>query len=236
MARQIASVHVDIARIVYEYSKVSAESAEFPYALEIAKAKWMDELIACLAMRDPALHEYGAFLLSETEEYRRTETERKRAEKEGRNTSARGDSKESAESPLRQTDRSDRQINPPPTPSGDLEKDFEIARKAFPGTRRALAPEWEAFQKKHGKRAAEIIPLLLPAIKRYRSHVEKKARGENRPPMWQNFKTWLHQEGWTAEYPGEAASSDHEGRARAQAHYREHGYFPPNTPSAWMAA
>lgn len=232
MARQIASVHVDIARFVLEVSELSAES---PQALDKVIADWTRGLMRSLARRDPTLSAYGAFLLSETEEYRRAETERKRLEKEAKNPNRRGDSKESAESPLRQTDQTDRQINPPPTPSGDLEKDFEIARKAFPGTRRALAPEWEGFQKKHGKRAAEIIPLLLPAIKRYRSHVEKKARGENRPPMWQNFKTWLNQEGWTAEYPSEAASSDHEGKARAQAHYREHGYFPPNTPSAWMA-
>jgi 5-methylcytosine-specific restriction endonuclease McrA len=122
----------------------------------------------------------------------------------------------------------------PPSPSGALQVEFEKARKAYPGTRRGLAPEWEAFQKKHGKQAAEIVPLLLPAISRYRAYVEKKARGENRPPMWQHFKTWLYQSGWTAEYPGQAVAQDEAGKARAQAHYREHGFYPPNTPNAWM--
>ncbi|MDB5046970.1 MAG: hypothetical protein JWO30_41 [Fibrobacteres bacterium] len=93
----------------------------------------------------------------------------------------------------------------PPTPSGDLEKDFEIARKAYPGIPRGFAPEWEAFKKKYGKRTAEIVPLLLPAILLYKSHGEKKSRAENRPPMWKHFKTWLYQECWTTEYPGEGS-------------------------------
>lgn len=124
----------------------------------------------------------------------------------------------------------------PPTPSGDLEKDFEIARKAYPGIRRGFGPEWEAFQKKYKKRSTEIIPRLLPAIIRYRAQGEKKSRAEGRPPMWQHFKTWIFQEGWTMEFPGEATTTNEAGRAKAKAHYDEHGFYPTGTPSAWMAA
>jgi hypothetical protein len=112
--------------------------------------------------------------------------------------------------------------------------DFETARKAYPGTRRGFAPEWDAFRKRYGNRIGEIIPLLLPAIAKYRAQGEKKSRAENRPPMWQHFKTWIYQEGWTMEYPGEAAVSDETSRARALAHKREHGFWPSGTPNAWL--
>jgi hypothetical protein len=228
MARPIASVHVDIARLTFEYSRISAESTE---ELVRARAKWIDDLVACLALRNPDLSTYGAFLLNETEEYRRADSERKKG-KSGQSDSK--DSAESTETPPR-SDRSDQtDHNPPPTPSGGLKADFEIARKAWPGTRRGFAPEWEAFQRKYGRRAAEIIPLLLPAIRRYRAHVEKKANADGRPPLWQNFKTWINQQGWTAEYPGQSANPD--GKEKAQAHFREHGFYPRGTPSEWMDA
>jgi hypothetical protein len=230
MARPIASVHVDIARLTFEYSRVSADSTE---ELVRARAKWIDDLVACLALRNPMLSTYGAFLLTETEEYRRADSERKRGQN-GQSVSK--ESVDSTESPLR-SDRSDQtDLNPPPTPSGGLKSDFEKARKAWPGTRRGFSPEWENFQRKYARRAAEIVPLLLPAISRYRTHVERKAKADNKPPFWQNFKTWINQEGWTAEYPGAAVLVDSEGRARAKAHYAEHGFYPSGTPNEWMGA
>ncbi len=124
--------------------------------------------------------------------------------------------------------------NLPHTPSGGLQLEFEKARKAWPGTRRQFSPEWKAFERKHGERAEEIVPLLLPAIARYRAHVEKRAAADKKPPFWQNFKTWIAQEGWTAEYPGE--SVDVNGKEKATAFYREHGFYPRGTPSDWMGA
>lgn len=66
--RAVTSVHVDIARLAYEVSALSADSSD----------KWLRDLVRCLVMRDPLIHPYGAFLLSEVEEYRKGEIERKR--------------------------------------------------------------------------------------------------------------------------------------------------------------
>jgi hypothetical protein len=102
MSRPITSVHVDIARFVLEVSEISADSAE---SLEKKIADWTRGLAKCLAMRDPSLHPYGAHLLSEVEQYRIAETERKRAKFSAL-------SKESAESqPRTDQNRSDRAVN-----------------------------------------------------------------------------------------------------------------------------
>lgn len=113
---------------------------------------------------------------------------------------------------------------------------FEAARKAFPGIRRGSDVEWENFEKKFGARKAEILPLLLPAIRAYKAHHEKKSRQEGRPPLWAHFTTWINQERWTAEYPGQVVATDEAGKARAQAHYREHGFYPSGTPSDWYVS
>lgn len=103
MARQVASVHVDIARFAFEYSRVSAES---PEKLVHARAKWIDDLVACLALRDPTLHPYGAFLLSEVEEYKKAEIERKKKEKSEKGKNRPADSADS-ENGLPRSDQTD---------------------------------------------------------------------------------------------------------------------------------
>jgi hypothetical protein len=73
MSRPITAVHVDIARFILEVSALSADSAE----------KWLRDLARCLAMRDPAIHAYGAHLLAEVDEYRKAELKRKSERKQG---------------------------------------------------------------------------------------------------------------------------------------------------------
>lgn len=102
MARPISSVHVDIARLVWEVSKVSALSEESTESLE-KLGKWMKLLVECLATRNPDLHPYGAHLLAEVDEYRIAEKERKK----GKHSALSALSTESLESTPR-TDRTDR--------------------------------------------------------------------------------------------------------------------------------
>ena len=112
--RPIASVHVDLARLSYEYSKVSLESAESPESLQRARAEWIDDLVTCLLLRDPSRSVYGAHLLAEVEEYRKAETERKKGKINSAESALSALSKEGAESPLRadRQSRSDRRSDP----------------------------------------------------------------------------------------------------------------------------
>lgn len=77
---------------------------------------------------------------------------------------------------------------------------FDKARKAFPGTKRGLAPEYDAFKKAHKGNVPLIIPLLGPAIEA-RKQWMTDAPESVFVPSWPNFKTWLHQHRWTDELP-----------------------------------
>lgn len=250
MARPIASVHVDIAELLLEVSDIQGGDEEL--------GKWLRQLVRCLAKRDPALHEYGGRLLVEAAKYASEVSEQRRqaaltkwekingtahnAPASGRiQTDAPGSKRVQTDATDRtdQADQADRSVPPVSPPGGGREvcAEFEEARKAWPGVKRGYGPEYSNFKKKFGKRATEILPLLLPAIRACKVHAEKRARQEQRPPIYPHFQTWINQERWTAEYPGQAGTAAAEdGKARAQDHYREHGFFPPNTPSAWMAA
>ena len=81
--RPISSVHVDIARFGYELAQVPDGEL----------AGWVLRLHKCLALRDPSIHEYGAHLLAEVEEFRKAEIERKKA----KHSAPSKDSEESAE-------------------------------------------------------------------------------------------------------------------------------------------
>lgn len=125
--------------------------------------------------------------------------------------------------------------NPPLSPPGGYFQDFEIARNEYPGPKRDAQTEWDAFQKKFGAEAAGIVPLLLPAIKRYAAHLAKEAKKSSKKPFLAHFKTWLNQKRWTEEYPGQPGTAAVvDGKARAQAHYRDHGFWPSGTPTDWM--
>ena len=75
---------------------------------------------------------------------------------------------------------------------------FDLARKAYPeGKKRGLEPEWKHFQKVAGKRVLEILPLLLPAIEKYKAQI---AAEKVEPRFVKHFQGWITAERWTAEY------------------------------------
>lgn len=84
-----------------------------------------------------------------------------------------------------------------------LKLTFDEARKAYPqGKKRGLEPEWQDFRKKHGKKAHEIIPLLLPAILRYKARIEAE---KIEPQFIKHFQGWLSESRWTEEHAIAAA-------------------------------
>lgn len=88
------------------------------------------------------------------------------------------------------------------SPEGDrdgLMAKFEEARKNFPGSKRGLSTEWGEFNRKHKKRVAEILPLLLPAIESQRKYKDKLDKLKVFVPQWKNFKTWISQSSWEDE-------------------------------------
>jgi hypothetical protein len=253
MDRPIASVHMDIAEFVTEVGEIRGD-AEL--------GRWTRKLAKCLGRRDQSLHEFGARLLSDAIRFQAEASEKKRQAAYARwgNPEKKSDKSDAAHSSALQRtashgsadandateqteqteqSRADRE-NPPLAPQGGeppkICTEFEAARKAFPGPRRGYEVEYTNFlrqAKKAGLKPSEVLPLLLPAVQRYKAVTEKKSRQESRPPFWQHFKTWINNQGWTTEYPGEKSPTD-DGAARALEHYREKGFWPSGTPSAWM--
>ncbi len=83
---------------------------------------------------------------------------------------------------------------------GIFRSKFDEARKSYPGTKNGIEPEWENFQKKHGKNTPKIVPLILPAIQAEKEHKERlKATAGAFCPEWKNFKTWINNSCWTQE-------------------------------------
>ena len=201
-ARPIASVHVDIARLIFEVSKVSSLSEDSAESME-RLGRWTKRLVECLAIRNCDLHEYGAHLLTEVDEYRNAEKERKR----GNISKESADSKDSTESAERQP-RTDRSDSTDHTEEKNIVRlQFEEARKAYPGTKRGLDPEWANFQRKHRDHLAEIAPLLLPAILAERKHKSNLKASQKFCPEWANFQTWINQARWTQEFTQPASEA-----------------------------
>lgn len=120
--------------------------------------------------------------------------------------------------------------------SSEQKEIFEQARNAYPGLKRKTDRELADFGAAHGPTAFDILPLLLPAIRKYVAYLAKKTTADGKPAMVKAFRTWLAEEGWTTEYPGAAGAGDESGKAKAKAHFDEHGFYPLGTPNAWMAA
>ena len=86
---------------------------------------------------------------------------------------------------------------------------FDLARKAYPGAKAGLKPEFENFRKKH-KAFREIIPLLLPAIEREKAHKKALVDAGQFCAEWKNFQTWINKSCWTTEFPKvEAKGANH---------------------------
>jgi len=79
-----------------------------------------------------------------------------------------------------------------------LKSEFEVIRKAYPGSRRGLDLEWDNFRKKFSP--SEIIPLLMPAIDRGKAYRDGCATVKAWCEGWPHFSTWINQSRWTTEY------------------------------------
>lgn len=73
--------------------------------------------------------------------------------------------------------------------------EFDRARKAYPGSRGGLNPEWNNFFKKNKAMAETIIPKILPAIE---AEIQQKAKEAKSGwvASWKNFTTWINKECW----------------------------------------
>lgn len=77
---------------------------------------------------------------------------------------------------------------------------FDNSRKIYPGRKRGLSVEFEAF-KEAVKDWRDVLPLLEPAIRAYAAHCESlKAIGQF-CPNHKDFCRWLKNRCWETEYP-----------------------------------
>lgn len=108
----------------------------------------------------------------------------------------------------------------------EVEQQFEIFRKAYPGRKRGFSTELDAFKRKH-KNWREIVPMLLPALQRLIAYTEaKKAAGEW-TASYANLSTWLYQARWEEELPEvkQQAASTEQPKTASKADYDEDDSF-----------
>ena len=74
-------------------------------------------------------------------------------------------------------------------------RQFDQARKYYPGEKRGLDTEFDYLCKKW-KDWRGIIPLLLPAIKAEEARRASLERANKFVPSWKHFKTWLFNRCW----------------------------------------
>lgn len=79
--------------------------------------------------------------------------------------------------------------------SRELLSEFNRTRKAFPGTKRGLETEFNAFMKKH-KDWKEVTPHLYDCLMYQIEDREKKTKAGEWVPVWCHFRTWLSQRRW----------------------------------------
>lgn len=85
-----------------------------------------------------------------------------------------------------------------------MEKVFDEARKAYPGTKRGLATEFRYFIFRCGYPSDGLpkidwwkaVPLLKPAIEAQIRCRKKKGTSTAFIPPWKNFKTWINNRCW----------------------------------------
>jgi hypothetical protein len=138
MARPISSVHVDIARLTWEVSQVPDSEL----------AGWTLRLVKCLATRNPLLHEYGAHLLEEVEEYRKADLERKKAHisKDSKDSV---DSKEKAvQTEQSRAEQTEQSIKNKENPAGLPDKPLRAKRKKEPEPHPDVSVVYEFYKEK----------------------------------------------------------------------------------------
>ena len=82
--------------------------------------------------------------------------------------------------------------------------DFDVFRKAYPGSKRGLGTEFENFRRKH-KDWREVLPLLLPAAKAYAE--QTRTRGTPKEYI-KHLQTWINNRCWETEYQPENNSNN----------------------------
>lgn len=72
---------------------------------------------------------------------------------------------------------------------------YDIFRKYYPGEKRGLDTEFNYFCKTHSD-WKEILPLLLPAVKREESRRADLEGANKFVPNWKHLKTWIYNRCW----------------------------------------
>jgi len=80
-----------------------------------------------------------------------------------------------------------------------INADFENFRKEYPGIKTGYQTEFDNFKKKH-KDYKEVLPLLLPALKKEESFKDLQRAKGGFVPEWKHLKTWLNQRCWEQEF------------------------------------
>ena len=190
--RSVVSVHIDIAALVWATRGLNSD-AEW--------AIWGRSFVEALATQSPEKNQFAAQLIGDVIEFREKEAERIRnlrnvqvqTVQDDVQTESKKESKKESKSVSKKEITEEQSLF-------DFQASFDIARKAYPGVKAGLEPEFANFRKKH-KAYREIIPLLLPAIEREKAHKAALHAAGQFVPQWKNFKTWINNTCWTNEFP-----------------------------------
>jgi hypothetical protein len=238
--KSVVSVHVDIARLTLEVSRLYTDAQA---------SAWIRSLVQSLALRDKTVNEYGAYLLEEAENYMAEIAEKRRIAANARwhpNNTKRIE-KVSTSIDLHQKDmqlhqkgmqkdandavhyRAEQSITeeeqektPLPPTGGDAQiqkptEQFEAARKLYPGTKNGFRTEWENFKRKAGKNFHLTASLLLPAIERELVDRQDRISRGGFVPEFAHFRTWINQRRWEQEFSKEVSNGNnrsHHGESR----------------------
>ena len=80
-----------------------------------------------------------------------------------------------------------------------LRLEFEKARQLYPGDKNGEDVAWKYFcqLKRFKGRWSEIVPLLVPAIKR---QIEHRENATGFVPAWKGFGSWIYNSYWTRTF------------------------------------
>ncbi len=86
----------------------------------------------------------------------------------------------------------------------NIKEQFDEARKAWPGDKNGIDPEWDILVKvckKYKYKVSHTVPLLLPAIERYKVYCSIRRHRSEWVESPAHFQTWLNQRRWLREHP-----------------------------------
>jgi DNA replication protein DnaD len=100
----------------------------------------------------------------------------------------------------------------------ELEEMFEEFRKAYPGTKRGHAVEFENFKKKNQKTWRETVLLLMPSLTRLLAWRKQASDAGRFVPQYANLSTYINQSRWTCEFEEVTTSQNTEARQQTKNH------------------